>query len=161
MNRKISSLFRTKLAIHIDKMALHNEYKQLMTVYHPDKWSSCDEKENITREINTFYTIMKHDVSRCTYLLQEKGYTFDTKLVHFTLDNPLLEELLFIGESLNEITDKKELETLLYQIREQKAHYMEQLDKKWNQSLYHECMPLLHNVSYLDKIESRVWNKLI
>lgn len=161
MNR-VANLFKTKIGIHIDKHALHVEYKTLMSVYHPDKWSygSSKGKEGLASEINTFYNVVKHDVSRCSYLLEEKGYRLNEKMVHMSTDNPFLEELLFMAEEVERITDKEELGELLNNVRKEKKGHMNLLHMKWESRAYSECLPLLHTLSYLDKIEFALDRKL-
>lgn len=161
MRRFVPSLFKTKIGIYVDKHSLHAEYKQIMKDVHPDKWKSSSENERLTSDINTFYYMIKNDVKRCTYLLEEKGYSLHNNMPHFTIDNPILEECLFIGEELETMTEHKELTGLLSRVQEQKKISMDTMHTEWTNGRYGSCLPYLHNLSYLDTLEGRISRKIL
>jgi len=152
---------RTKIGIRTNVNQLKEEYKELMKQYHPDRniTRNSSYNEDIAPQITTMYSILKKDGSRCKYLLAQKGYNLSDTYVQFKLDNHLLEDLMYMSETIEYEQSKQELDKLQFTLSEQKQTYLSQLDTLWNNEKYAECLPGVYHISYIERLEEQLMQK--
>ncbi len=147
---------RTNIGIRIDKQQLKEEYKWLMKKYHPDV-----NKVNpqIASQITTLYSTLKRDGPRCKFLLEQKGFFLSDTYVQYKLDNSLLEEFMYIAETIEYTTDKTELNKLENTLSKEKENYIAKVENLWNNLDYHGCMSIVYHINYIEKLEDRLTQK--
>ena len=139
--------FQLEASFAIDTSMLSDNYQQLQTQYHPDRFvNGSDQEKRIAMQITTYinegYEVLKDEQMRARYLLQLEGIAFDeekdtTQDMEFLMAQMALrEEIDEVGQQSDPLTALDKLDT---SARQQKAQLIQTYqsafaEKDWAQA---------------------------
>lgn len=155
------NIFNIPESFAINLALLESKYQELLQKYHPDKFSSADEKLQrqsliISADINSAYQILKNSVTRANYLLQIWGYA---KVLEDRYIAPEFVELQIIWrEKIGECNDYIQLEEYIEEINKNICALEEQLTEQINLLRSIDVPPnqIAHSIKQL-----QLWQKLL
>ncbi len=104
-------LFDLKKSFNVDENLLLSAYRKQISRFHPDKFSTSTESEQLqalqsTALINSAYTALKSPLNRAEYMLNMEGINpFDVK--DTTMDSKFLLSQIELREDLEVIKEQK------------------------------------------------------
>ncbi|MFS9433411.1 co-chaperone HscB [Citrobacter sp. C348] len=155
------TLFGLPAQYPIDLQALTIRFQDLQRQYHPDKFASGSQAEQLaavsqSATINQAWQTLRHPLMRAEYLLSLHGFDIRNEQ-HTVRDTAFLMEQLELREELDEIEQAKDSERLdalmkrineMYQVRHQLM--VEQLDSEaWD-----VAAETVRKLRFLDKLRS-------
>jgi len=112
MVKNFFELFNLKKSFNIDENALLRAYQREISRFHPDRFSTSSESEQLqalqnTALINSAYSTLKSPLNRAEYLLNMEGINpFDEK--NTAMDSNFLMSQIELREDLEVIKEQKD-----------------------------------------------------
>ena len=130
------TLFGLPARYQLDTQALSLRFQDLQRQYHPDKFASGSQAEQLaavsqSATINQAWQTLRHPLMRAEYLLSLHGFDIRSEQ-HTVRDTAFLMEQLELREELDEIEQAKEMladETLSEDDRAELLTIIEDLEK--------------------------------
>ncbi|MFC6634912.1 Fe-S protein assembly co-chaperone HscB [Microbulbifer taiwanensis] len=102
-------IFGLRPAFEIDRAAMAERYRQLQREFHPDKYASKSEREQLlamqyAAQINEAHTTLRDPVLRAGYLLKLAGVEVSPEQT--TADAEFLMQQMMLRERLEEVRDE-------------------------------------------------------
>lgn len=155
------TLFGLPAQYPIDLQALTIRFQDLQRQYHPDKFASGSQVEQLaavsqSATINQAWQTLRHPLMRAEYLLSLHGFDIRSEQ-HTVRDTAFLMEQLELREELDEIEqakDESRLESFIQRVKKmfESRHQLmvEQLDNE----MWDAAADTVRKLRFLDKLRS-------
>ncbi|XP_029164772.1 iron-sulfur cluster co-chaperone protein HscB [Nylanderia fulva] len=139
---------------------VHQKYRELQKMLHPDKFGNKSEKErqiseNLSSLINKAYSTLMHPLKRGLYMLQLKGISISEETTNL---NP--EVLMEIMERNEEIENAMEDKDKIFQLTKESKEVLDTLSKQvaeaFNKEDIETATKILTRMKYYDSINNKL-----
>ena len=163
------TLFNLPLDYQIDTSVLAPRYQELQRQYHPDRFATASESEQLqavqkTATVNDAYQTLKHPLRRAEYLLllqgidvQNEQHTMhDTSFLMEQLE--LREELDLISQRITSSPDESEAQLQAFSERIAKivAQRRETLAQQLSGQQWQTAADTVRKLRFLDKLQQQI-----
>jgi molecular chaperone HscB len=157
----ITSLFGLSAHYQIDIQALASRYQDLQRQYHPDKFASGTQAEQLaalqqSATINQAWQTLRNPLNRAEYLLSLHGFDLASEQ-HTVRDTAFLMEQLELREELDEIEqaqDQARLESFIKRVKGMFDSRHQQLVEQLNTETWDVAADTVRKLRFLDKLRS-------
>ncbi len=155
------TLFGLPAQYPIDLQALTIRFQDLQRQYHPDKFASGTQAEQLaavsqSATINQAWQTLRHPLARAEYLLSLHGFDLASEQ-HTVRDTAFLMEQLELREELDEIEKSQDEERLAAFIKRVKGMYdvrHQQVVEQLNSETWDAAADTVRKLRFLDKLQS-------
>ena len=155
------TLFGLPAQYPIDLQALTIRFQDLQRQYHPDKFASGTQSEQLaavsqSATINQAWQTLRHPLARAEYLLSLHGFDLASEQ-HTVRDTAFLMEQLELREELDEIEKSQDEERLAAFIKRVKGMYdvrHQQVVEQLNSETWDAAADTVRKLRFLDKLQS-------
>lgn len=155
------TLFDLPVSYQIDIERLAPRYQDLQRQFHPDKFASRPQAEQLaavqqSATINQAWQTLRHPLARAEYLLSLHGFDLASEQ-HTVRDTAFLMEQLELREALDEIEqarDASRLEALMTRVDGMFNTRHQQLTAELASEAWAEAADTVRKLRFLDKLRS-------
>ncbi|HCN95664.1 co-chaperone HscB [Leclercia sp. J807] len=155
------TLFGLPAGYEIDTQALAARFQDLQRQYHPDKFASGTQAEQLaavqhSATINQAWQTLRNPLSRAEYLLSRHGFDLSSEQ-HTVRDTAFLMEQLELREELDEIEQAKDearLERLIKRVKGMFDTRHQQMVDQLNNETWDVAADSVRKLRFLDKLRS-------
>ena len=155
------TLFGLPARYPLDIQALSLRFQDLQRQYHPDKFASGTQAEQLaavqqSATINQAWQTLRHPLMRAEYLLSLHGFDLSNEQ-HTVRDTAFLMEQLELREELDEIEQAKDtdrLEGLLKRIKSMYSQRQQQMVAELDSQTWDAAADTVRKLRFLDKLQS-------
>lgn len=155
------TLFGLPAGYEIDTQALAARFQDLQRQYHPDKFASGTQAEQLaavqhSATINQAWQTLRNPLSRAEYLLSRHGFDLSSEQ-HTVRDTAFLMEQLELREELNEIEQAKDearLERFIKRVKGMFDTRHQQMVDQLNNETWDVAADSVRKLRFLDKLRS-------
>ncbi|MCG1032163.1 co-chaperone HscB [Bacillus amyloliquefaciens] len=155
------TLFGLPAGYEIDTQALAARFQDLQRQYHPDKFASGTQAEQLaavqhSATINQAWQTLRNPLSRAEYLLSRHGFDLSSEQ-HTVRDTAFLMEQLELREELDEIEQAKDEARLARFIKRVKGMFdtrHQQMVDQLNNETWDVAADSVRKLRFLDKLRS-------
>jgi len=155
------TLFGLPAGYEIDTQALAARFQDLQRQYHPDKFASGTQAEQLaavqhSATINQAWQTLRNPLSRAEYLLSRHGFDLSSEQ-HTVRDTAFLMEQLELREELDEIEQAKDearLETFIQRVKGMFDTRHQQMVDQLNNETWDVAADSVRKLRFLDKLRS-------
>ncbi|MEB6378700.1 co-chaperone HscB [Leclercia adecarboxylata] len=155
------TLFGLPAGYEIDTQALAARFQDLQRQYHPDKFASGTQAEQLaavqhSATINQAWQTLRNPLSRAEYLLSLHGFDLSSEQ-HTVRDTAFLMEQLELREELDEIDQAKDearLERFMQRIKGMFDTRHQQMVDQLNNETWDVAADSVRKLRFLDKLRS-------
>ncbi|EJJ0548626.1 co-chaperone HscB [Cronobacter sp. HA18006] len=156
------TLFGLQARYVLDSAQLAARYQDLQRQYHPDKYASRSQAEQLaalsqSATINQAWQTLRHPLTRAEYLLSLHGFDLANEQ-HTVRDTAFLMEQLELREALDEIEQAKDADRLEAFVRNVKAMYQERhqhMVTELDDGAWAQAADTVRKLRFLDKLLSQ------
>lgn len=163
------ALFGLPVDYQIDASLLAPRYQELQRQFHPDRFATASESEQLqalqkTATINDAYQTLKHPLRRAEYLLSLQGIDVQNEQ-HTMHDTSFLIEQLELREELDQISrqvkqDRDESEARLLEFNRRIVKMVKQRNETLVQQLaeqqWERAADSVRKLRFLDKLQQQI-----
>ncbi|XP_053674023.1 iron-sulfur cluster co-chaperone protein HscB [Anopheles nili] len=148
----------------IDSAKLTQNYRQIQTLIHPDKFSQKSEEEKVlalewSSLINKAYTTLSKSIDRGKYLLELNGITISED--NSSIDQDFLFEMMDFNESVEDSKTANELQKLASSVSANIADLNIKLEQSFADYDMESAKETIIRLKYLVNIECTIKEKLL
>ncbi|QGU16295.1 co-chaperone HscB [Leclercia sp. 119287] len=155
------TLFGLPAGYEIDTQALAARFQDLQRQYHPDKFASGTQAEQLaavqhSATINQAWQTLRNPLSRAEYLLLRHGFDLSSEQ-HTVRDTAFLMEQLELREELDEIEQAKDearLERFIKRVKGMFDTRHQQMVDQLNNETWDVAADSVRKLRFLDKLRS-------
>ncbi len=155
------TLFGLPAGYEIDTQALAARFQDLQRQYHPDKFASGTQAEQLaavqhSATINQAWQTLRNPLSRAEYLLSRHGFDLSSEQ-HTVRDTAFLMEQLELREELDEIEQAKDearLERFIKRVKGMFDIRHQQMVDQLNNETWDVAADSVRKLRFLDKLRS-------
>jgi Fe-S protein assembly co-chaperone HscB len=155
------TLFGLPAGYEIDTQALAARFQDLQRQYHPDKFASGTQAEQLaavqhSATINQAWQTLRNPLSRAEYLLSRHGFDLSSEQ-HTVRDTAFLMEQLELREELDEIEQAKDearLERFIQRVKGMFDTRHQQMVDQLNHETWDVAADSVRKLRFLDKLRS-------
>ncbi|MBZ0056274.1 co-chaperone HscB [Leclercia adecarboxylata] len=155
------TLFGLPAGYEIDTQALAARFQDLQRQYHPDKFASGTQAEQLaavqhSATINQAWQTLRNPLSRAEYLLSRHGFDLSSEQ-HTVRDTAFLMEQLELREELDEIEhakDEARLERFIKRVKGMFDTRHQQMVDQLNNETWDVAADSVRKLRFLDKLRS-------
>ncbi|WP_336997602.1 co-chaperone HscB [Leclercia sp. M50] len=155
------TLFGLPAGYEIDTQALAARFQDLQRQYHPDKFASGTQAEQLaavqhSATINQAWQTLRNPLSRAEYLLSRHGFDLSSEQ-HTVRDTAFLMEQLELREELDEIEQAKDearLERFIKRVKGMFDTRHQQMVNQMNNETWDVAADSVRKLRFLDKLRS-------
>ncbi|MEG1210663.1 MAG: co-chaperone HscB [Leclercia sp.] len=155
------TLFGLPAGYEIDIQALAARFQDLQRQYHPDKFASGTQAEQLaavqqSATINQAWQTLRNPLSRAEYLLSRHGYDLSSEQ-HTVRDTAFLMEQLELREELDDIEQAKDearLEGFITRVKGMFDTRHQQMVDQLNNETWDVAADSVRKLRFLDKLRS-------
>ncbi|USD22450.1 Fe-S protein assembly co-chaperone HscB [Microbulbifer variabilis] len=156
-------IFGLDPAFELDRSALSARYRELQREFHPDKYASKSEREQLlaiqmAAQINEAHTVLRDPVQRAAYLLKLAGVEVPPEQT--TADTEFLMQQMLLRERLEEVREQANptvaLEELAEEVDELYRGTQRQFAETYASGKFSEAEDALRKQQFLVKLQSQV-----
>lgn len=155
------TLFGLPAGYEIDTQALAARFQDLQRQYHPDKFASGTQAEQLaavqhSATINQAWQTLRNPLSRAEYLLSRHGFDLSSEQ-HTVRDTAFLMEQLELREELDEIEQAKDearLERFITRVKGMFDTRHQQMVDQLNNETWDVAADSVRKLRFLDKLRS-------
>ena len=155
------TLFGLPARDQLDTQALSLRFQDLQRQYHPDKFASGSQAEQLaavsqSATINQAWQTLRHPLMRAEYLLSLHGFDLASEQ-HTVRDTAFLMEQLELREELDEIEQAKDtdrLENLQKRIKTMYTQRQQQMVAELDAKTWDAAADTVRKLRFLDKLQS-------
>ena len=155
------TLFGLPAGYEIDTQALAARFQDLQRQYHPDKFASGTQAEQLaavshSTTINQAWQTLRHPLARAEYLLSLHGFDLASEQ-HTVRDTAFLMEQLELREELDEIEQAKDearLESFITRVKGMFDTRHQQMVEQLNNETWDVAADTVRKLRFLDKLRS-------
>ncbi|WP_333854954.1 MULTISPECIES: co-chaperone HscB [unclassified Leclercia] len=155
------TLFGLPAGYEIDTQALAARFQDLQRQYHPDKFASGTQAEQLaavqhSATINQAWQTLRNPLSRAEYLLSRHGFDLSSEQ-HTVRDTAFLMEQLELREELDEIEQAKDearLERFIQRVKGMFDTRHQQMVDQLNNETWDVAADSVRKLRFLDKLRS-------
>ncbi|WP_226648481.1 Fe-S protein assembly co-chaperone HscB [Microbulbifer variabilis] len=156
-------LFGLKPVFELDRNALAARYRELQREFHPDKYASKSEREQLlaiqmAAQINEAHTVLRNPVQRAAYLLKLAGVEVPPEQT--TADTEFLMQQMLLRERLEEVREQPNpaaaLEELADEVDGLYRGEQRQFAETYAAGKFSEAEDSLRKQQFLVKLQSQV-----
>ncbi|MFY9994681.1 MAG: co-chaperone HscB [Leclercia sp.] len=155
------TLFGLPAGYEIDIQALATRFQDLQRQYHPDKFASGTQAEQLaavqqSATINQAWQTLRNPLSRAEYLLSRHGFDLSSEQ-HTVRDTAFLMEQLELREELDEIEQAKDdarLEGFIQRVKGMFDSRHQQMVTQLNNETWDVAADSVRKLRFLDKLRS-------
>ena len=151
------TLFGLPAQYPIDLQALTTRFQDLQRQYHPDKFASGTQAEQLaavsqSATINQAWQTLRHPLARAEYLLSLHGFDLASEQ-HTVRDTAFLMEQLELREELDEI-EQARLERFITRVKGMFDTRHQQMVEQLNNETWDVAADTVRKLRFLDKLRS-------
>ncbi|HFZ8995842.1 TPA: co-chaperone HscB [Citrobacter freundii] len=155
------TLFGLPARYQLDIQALSLRFQDLQRQYHPDKFASGTQAEQLaavqhSATINQAWQTLRHPLTRAEYLLSLHGFDLASEQ-HTVRDTAFLMEQLELREELDEIEQAKDetrLENFLARVKKMFDARHQQMVTELDNEKWEAAADTVRKLRFLDKLRS-------
>ncbi|WP_444885874.1 Fe-S protein assembly co-chaperone HscB [Microbulbifer sp. PSTR4-B] len=156
-------IFGLDPAFELDRSALSARYRELQREFHPDKYASKSEREQLlaiqmAAQINEAHTVLRDPVQRAAYLLKLAGVEVPPEQT--TADTEFLMQQMVLRERLEEVREQANptvaLEELAEEVDGLYRGAQRQFAETYAAGKFSEAEDALRKQQFLVKLQSQV-----
>jgi len=155
------TLFGLSPQYQVDIQALTTRFQDLQRQYHPDKFASGSQAEQLTAvsqsaTINQAWQTLRHPLARAEYLLSLQGFDLASEQ-HTVRDTAFLMEQLELREELDDIgtaQDADRLEAFLQRVKKMYDARHQLMVEQFNNETWDVAADTVRKLRFLDKLRS-------
>ena len=155
------TLFGLPARYQLDTQALSLRFQDLQRQYHPDKFASGSQAEQLaavsqSATINQAWQTLRHPLMRAEYLLSLHGFDIRSEQ-HTVRDTAFLMEQLELREELDEIEQAKDtdrLEGLIKRIKAMYSQRQQQMVAELDSQPWEAAADTVRKLRFLDTLQS-------
>lgn len=155
------TLFGLPVSYPLDNELLASRYQDLQRKYHPDKFASQPQAEQLaavqqSATINQAWQTLRHPLSRAEYLLSLYGFDLASEQ-HTVRDTAFLMEQLELREELDDIEqarDDARLEGFMRRVDEMTKTRHQQMVAELDAQAWEKAADTVRKLRFLDKLRS-------
>lgn len=155
------TLFGLPAGYEIDTQALAARFQDLQRQYHPDKFASGTQAEQLaavqhSATINQAWQTLRNPLSRAEHLLSRHGFDLSSEQ-HTVRDTAFLMEQLELREELDEIEQAKDearLERFIKRVKGMFDTRHQQMVNQLNNETWDVAADSVRKLRFLDKLRS-------
>ena len=156
------TLFGLQPGFALDSEQLAARYQELQRQYHPDKYASRPQAEQLaalsqSATINQAWQTLRHPLTRAEYLLSLHGFDLASEQ-HTVRDTAFLMEQLELREELDEIEQAKDTDRLESFMQRVKGLYNarhQQMVTELDSEAWTQAADTVRKLRFLDKLQSQ------
>lgn len=156
------TLFGLQAGFAVDSELLATRYQDLQRQYHPDKYASRPQAEQLaalsqSATINQAWQTLRHPLTRAEYLLSLHGFDLANEQ-HTVRDTAFLMEQLELREELDGIEQAKDTDRLEAFIQRVKGMYKtrhQQMLAELDSEAWAQAADTVRKLRFLDKLQSQ------
>ncbi|MTH45852.1 co-chaperone HscB [Intestinirhabdus alba] len=153
------TLFGLPARYPLDTQALSLRFQDLQRQYHPDKFASGTQAEQLaavqqSATINQAWQTLRHPLTRAEYLLSLHGFDLASEQ-HTVRDTAFLMEQLTLREELDDIEQAKDearLESLMSRVKTMFDTRHQQMVEQLNSEAWETAADTVRKLRFLDKL---------
>lgn len=166
-SRNYFELFELEVEYVIDTELLANNYQQLQSQFHPDRFVSASDQDRriaiqATTFINEAYDTLRDEQVRARYLLQLQGIPFDSDQ-DTTQDMDFLMEQMMLREQIDEVDQQEEpldrLDELALEAREQKNNLAQAFQRQYATQEWGQAKETVLKLQFFARLQQQINNK--
>ncbi|EHT7754352.1 TPA: co-chaperone HscB [Escherichia coli] len=155
------TLFGLPARYQLDTQALSLRFQDLQRQYHPDKFASGSQAEQLaavqqSATINQAWQTLRHPLMRAEYLLSLHGFDLASEQ-HTVRDTAFLMEQLELREELDEIEQAKDearLESFIKRVKEMFDTRHQLMVEQLDNETWDAAADTVRKLRFLDKLRS-------
>lgn len=166
-SRNYFELFELEVNYVIDADLLANNYQQLQSRFHPDRFVSASDQDRriaiqATTFINEAHDTLRDEQTRARYLLQLQGVPFDSDQ-DTTQDMDFLMEQMMLREQIDEVDQQDEpldrLDELALEAREQKNNLVQSYQQHYAAQEWGQAKETVLKLQFFARLQQQINNK--
>lgn len=149
-------------AFHIDEQVLEDQYRNLQSILHPDRYANASNYERRmaaekSSDINQAYNTLKSPSIRAQHLLEIQGV--DCRQDDKTMSDPeFLMDMLQIEDAIQDACQQslyKEANESLAKVAARTSEAQDKFNEAWQERQMEEALDLVVKMQFLNKIYQR------
>ncbi|XP_071440081.1 iron-sulfur cluster co-chaperone protein HscB [Hetaerina americana] len=158
-NRNYFDLFGVGQTYNVDLKVLHNSFRNLQRLLHPDLFSNKDEEEKKLSEehsslVNKAYSTLTHPVRRGLYMLRLKGIDIEEAPINMSQD--FLVDIMERNEEVNDLKDVQKIRQLSHVYKNIMLELMEEVKRAFNEEDLEKVKETVAKMKYFSNLEMKL-----